>query len=354
MIKPKVLFICGSPNQTLQMHKISIHLSEYDCYFTPYYASGFLYYLTKTGILDFTIMGGEFKRKALEYFNKNNLQIDIEGKNNNYDIVFTCQDLIIPKNIIKSKIILIQEGMTDPETLWYRIVRTFHLPRWAASTSMTGLSDAYDIFCVASDGYKELFISKGIKPFKIRVTGIPNFDDYNELLKSDFPNKDFVLVATSDMRETYKYENRKEFIKKAVEIAGSKQLIFKLHPNEKIKRAVKEINKYAPSALIYYNIPIEPLIAKCDILITRYSSVVYKAIVLGKKVISDIPENELLKLLPEQNGGKSAFNIAAEAKLLLESGYNAEVYSYNNYEHRFLGIIQKIKSKLKPLKAKNF
>ncbi len=40
----------------------------------------------------------------------------------------------------------------------------------------------------------------------------------------------FVLVATSDMRETYKYENRKKFIKKAYKIADGRQLIFKLHP----------------------------------------------------------------------------------------------------------------------------
>ena len=30
-------------------------------------------------------------------------------------------------------------------------------------------------FCVASEGYRDLFISKGVKPEKIYVTGIPNF-----------------------------------------------------------------------------------------------------------------------------------------------------------------------------------
>ena len=37
----KILFICGSLNQTTQMHQIASHLmNEYDCYFTPYYADG--------------------------------------------------------------------------------------------------------------------------------------------------------------------------------------------------------------------------------------------------------------------------------------------------------------------------
>lgn len=353
MSKPKALFICGSPNQTSQMHKISRELPELDCYFTPYYASGYVYFLTKIGLLDFTIMGGEFKRKALEYFKINNLKLDIEGRNNEYDIVFTCQDLIIPKNIRKNKIILIQEGMTDPETIWYRIVRLFHLPRWAASTSMTGLSDQFDLFCVASEGYRNLFIKKGVQPEKIRVTGIPNFDNVKELMDSDFPHDNFVLVATSDMRETYKYENRKAFIKKAVNIANGRKLIFKLHPNENVERATKEINKYAPEALVFHGIPIEPLIAKCETLLTRYSSVVYVALALGKEVISDIPTEELIKLVPVQNGGLSAKNIAFEARELLHRG-EEKIYSFKSGIKTIPVLYHRLRNKIKFARAKHF
>lgn len=353
MTKPKALFICGSPNQTSQMHKISAELPDFDVFFTPYYATGYLYLLTKTGILDFTIMGGEFKRKALEYFKVNNLKTDIEGRKNSYDIVFTCQDLIIPKNILKSKVILVQEGMTDPETTWFRIVRFLKLPRWAASTAMTGLSDAYDIFCVASDAYKNLFISKGIKPEKIRVTGMPNFDNYSELLTSDFPHDNFVLVATSDMRETYKYENRKSFIQKAVKVANGRKLIFKLHPNENVRRAESEIKKYAPGALVYHDTPIEPMISKCSTLVTRYSSVVYKALVLGKEVISDIPNSELEKLLPIQNGGTSAKYIAIEARALATNKFDEEVYEFGSDLYSIPVLFQKLKQKIKLVKAKN-
>uniref|UniRef100_A0A7V2ZJU5 UDP-N-acetylglucosamine 2-epimerase n=1 Tax=Ignavibacterium album TaxID=591197 RepID=A0A7V2ZJU5_9BACT len=333
--KKKILYICGSLNQTTQMHKISSELGEYEAWFTPYYADGFLKFLTKIGILDFTIMGGVFKKRTLAYLKKHNLNIDYEGKLNKYDLVFTCQDLIIPKNIRQSKIILVQEGMVDPETFWSKLVRKFHLPRWAASTSMTGQSDLYDIFCVASEGFRELFIEKGLNPNKLRVTGIPNFDNCAEHLNNDFPHKNFVLVATSDMRETFKYENRKKLIQRALEIADGRKVIFKLHPNENVKKRSAEIKKYAPEALVYYGIPIEPMIANCDILITRYSSVIFVASALGKKVYSDIDEETIRKLTPIQNGGISAKNIAEEARKLLELTPEKSRKDFNEGKFRF-------------------
>ena len=286
MNKKKILYICGSLNQTTQMHKISLELPEYDAYFTHYYPDGYGYIkvLTNLGLLDMTILGGQAKKRTLNYLNANNLSIDLTGRKHNYDLVFTCSDLLIQKNIKDKKIILVQEGMTDPENLVYYLVKNFRLPRWIASTSVTGLSYTYDKFCVASEGYKELFIKKGVKPEKLEVTGIPNFDHCEQFLDNDFPHRDFVLVATSDMRETYKYENRKKFIKKAYKIANGRKLIFKLHPNENYDRSAAEINKYAPGSLIYHRNKIEPMIANCNALITRYSSVVYMALALGKEV----------------------------------------------------------------------
>jgi hypothetical protein len=90
MNKPKVLFIGGSINQTTIMHQISKEIPECEAYFTPYYASGPLWLLTKLRLLEFTIMGGTFKRKTLEYIKDNNLILDFEGKNDDYDLVFNC------------------------------------------------------------------------------------------------------------------------------------------------------------------------------------------------------------------------------------------------------------------------
>jgi len=319
MSKPKVLFIGGSLNQTTMMHKISKQLPECDSYFTPYYASGPLWLMTKLRMLEFTIMGGTFKRKTLEYIKQNKLKLDYEGKNDDYDLVFTCQDLIVPRQIKKFKTILVQEGMTDPPDWRYHVTRFLGLGRWCASTSMTGLSHMYDYFCVASEGFRELFIDRGVNPNKIRITGIPNFDDFEKMRNLEFEHKNFVLAATSDVRETTKYENRKKFLLNVKEIAGDKKIIVKLHPNELVKKRTAEVKKYLPDALVYYGVSIDPMIANCDALVTRFSSTIFPALALGKEVYSNIEIDDIKRLTPIQNNGTSAKAIAEVARELLAS-----------------------------------
>jgi hypothetical protein len=321
----KILFICGSLNQTTMMHKISTYFPDYQCFFTPFYSDGFLKLLTNLRVLDFTILGGQFKDRTFSYLKRHNLAIDFEGINNEYDLVYTCSDLIVPKNIRNKKLILVQEGMTDPENLMYYLVKYLKLPRWLASTSTTGLSNTYDKFCVASEGYKELFIKKGADPDRVEVTGIPNFDNCKEYLNNDFPHKRYVLVATSDSRETFKYENRRKFIEHARKIADGRQLIFKLHPNENVERAIAEINAYAPGALVYSSGNTSHMIANCDVLVTKYSSVVYIGLALGKEVYSEFNLNELKKLVPIQNNGTSSGAIAEVGRSLLTATRTLEI-----------------------------
>lgn len=337
------------------MHKISEELKEYEAYFTPYYASGYWYIqpLSKVGLMDFSILGGQAKQNTLNYLKKNNLNIDVEGKLNDYDLVFTCSDMLLPKNIRDNKIILVQEGMTDPEHFGFYLAKKLNFPRWVGGTATTGISNAYDTFCVASEGYKELFISKGVNPEKIVVTGIPNFDNCAQYDKNDFPHKGYVLVATSDMRETYKFENRKKFILKAVEIAKGKQIIFKLHPNENYERAIKEINKYAPGSIVFQKEKIDPMISNCDILITRFSSVVYIGLALGKEVYSDFDLQELKKLVPLQNGGSSAANIAEVARERLKDTMISEVYIVNTQKSFSKRFVDKIKMRKRLVRLKH-
>ena len=344
MPESNILFICGSTNQTKMMHKISMHLSDYDCYFTPYYSDGFKKILSNTKLLDFSILGGQFRQRTLEYLEQNNLKIDFEGKERRYDLVYTCSDLIVPKNILDSKVILVQEGMTDPENLMYHLVKKLKLPRYLASTSTTGLSDSYDKFCVASEGYRELFIKKGVASHKIEVTGIPNFDNCAEYMNNDFPYKNFVLAATSDSRETFKYENRKKFVQNAKELAGDKPLIFKLHPNEKFDRAIQEINEYAPGSLIYTEGNTEHMVANCDILITRFSSVAYVGLALGKEVHSEFNIEELKKLIPLQNKGVSADNISKIGRKLLTEQPETKIYKLSKEPKLNAKLFRKYKS----------
>jgi hypothetical protein len=319
-MKKKILFIGGSLNQTSMMHQISHYFEHHECYFSPYYADGLINYLVSKGYLNFSILNGPFRKSTEKYLMDNNLQIDYRGIKHNYDLVYTCADLIYPKNIRNKKVILVQEGLTDKENLMFYLAKYFKLPRWLASTSTMGMSYRYDIFCVASYGYKEFFIKrKEVNPNKIVVTGIPNFDNLKQYLNNDFPYRNYVLVCTSDARETFKYENRKKFIKQCVKIANGKQLIFKLHPNEKVKRATKEINQYSPGSLVFSNGNTNHMIANCDVLITQYSSTSFVGLAFGKEVHSFIDLEELKRLLPLQNNGTSAERIARIGLHLINS-----------------------------------
>jgi hypothetical protein len=310
--KPKknILFICGSMNQTTMMHQISTFLSEFNCYFTPYYADGYIDKLARNGVLDFTVLGGERKETTMKFLWDNHLKVDYYGNSYNYDLVLTCSDLIIQKNIKNKKTILVQEGMTDPKSFAFYLVKWFKFPRYLANTSTNGMSNEYDYFCVASEGYADMFEKNGVDRNKIKVTGIPNFDNCVEYYNNDFPHKNFVLAATSDSRETFRWENRKKFIKNVLEIAKGRQIIFKLHPNEYKERAVREISKMVPGALIYTDGNVHEMIANCDVLITKFSTVVYTGLALGKEVYSDFDLDELKKLTPNQNQGTSAKKIA--------------------------------------------
>ena len=292
------------------MHQISGFFPDCESYFSPYYTDGVLNLLVKAGILDFTILGGNFRRQTENYMRNHNLKIDYRGEARDYDLVFTGSDLIVPKNIRKKKMILVQEGMMEPISFLFYLVKYLKFPRWASNTAATGLSNLYDHFCVASEGFRNLFIERGVNPEKIIVTGIPNFDNAEALLNNNFPHKGYVLVATSDARETLNYENRKDFIIQAKKISNGRQIIFKLHPNEKFDRAEKEINKYAPGSLIFQNEDIDPMLANCDVLITKFSSVAFIGLALGKEVYSAFGTEYLKNLLPIQNKGNSALKIA--------------------------------------------
>jgi hypothetical protein len=332
------------------MHQISKYLNHYNSFFTPYYADGYIDKLAGRGYLDFSILGGNAREMTVNYLIENKLRIDYKGLSHKYDLVLTCTDLIVQKNIRSSKIILVQEGMTDPKNLAYYLVKWFNLPRYLASTSTNGFSDMYDYFCVASEGYRDFFIKNGLDPRKVRITGIPNFDNCVQYYDNDFPYRHFVLVATSDTRETFKIENRSKFIKYCLEIANGRDIIFKLHPNEKADRATWEIKKLVPNAIVYHKGNVHEMIANCDVLITKYSTCVYTGLALGKKVYSDFDIDELKSLTPVQNYGTSAFNISQLCEELITENQLAKSNEreFSNVEKFYISLkFRQIINKLK-------
>jgi hypothetical protein len=317
-MRKRIFFICGSMNQTTQLHQVSEHLREYEHSFSPYYCHGFDELLRRLGLMEFTIIGHKLAGRCRRYLQDHGLPIDYQGRNQPYDLVVTCSDVYLQKNIRDHKIVLVQEGITDPESMVFHLVKRLRfLPRWLAGTSATGLSDAYRAFCVASEGYRDFFVRKGVRPEKIVVTGIPNFDNCRRYCNNNFPYRHYVLVCTSPLREIFRGEDRKAFIRRAVQIAGGRPLIFKFHPNENIERATREIHRHAPGALVFATGSAEEMIANCDVLITRFSSTAFVGLALGKETYSDVNMDDMRRLTPIQNGS-AALNIANVCRRFLE------------------------------------
>ncbi|MEM6783440.1 MAG: hypothetical protein AAF624_06860 [Bacteroidota bacterium] len=311
--QPAVLLVGGTLNQTKMMHQIAGALGDRaHCWFSPFYADGYVRWLAERGFLDTTILGGQAKAATERYLAEHDLPVDDRGEARAYDLVVMGTDLVVPRNVAATRFVLVQEGMTDPEGWLYRVVKGLRLPRFYANTAMTGLSHAYDRFCVAGEGWQARFVTKGCDPDKIVVTGMPNFDHCAALLDNDFPHHGYVLAATISLRETFKYEDRNAFIRMAQDVArvGDKPLLFKLHPNENHDRARREIEALAPDALIFERGHTDHMIANCDVLVTRYSSVVLVAAALGKHIVSDLDAKTLARLAPLQNGGTSCEAIA--------------------------------------------
>ncbi len=313
-MKKKILFTVGSPNQTTQMHQIARYLmDDYDCWFSQFYSdTPMINWAVEKGLLEFTIMGLQFKDRIETYFAEHKLQVDFQAKKNDYDLVVMCSDLLMPHNVRATRSVWVQEGMIDPESYLSRIVKALKLPRyWCIGTSLNGSSNMCDAYCVASDGYKEFFTRMGTDPHRQFVTGMPNFDNLEQHRQNDFPYRDYVMVATSDARETYRPDNRPAFIRRCVQIAAGRQLLFKLHPNEDFERGQAEIRLNAPAdTLVFQDGNTNAMIANCAELITQYSTVVYVGIALGKRVHSYFDLDTLYRQAPLQNGGRSAANIA--------------------------------------------
>jgi hypothetical protein len=319
MSAKNILLICGTLNQTKAMMAIGSELADHNCYYTPFYCDGHLLRASRRGQLDFTVLAGPLRERTVTYMRQAKLSIDDRGEGRDYDLVVTCTDLILQNNIEGKRIVLVQEGLTEREGFLYWLVKHAGIPRVFANTAAFGLSDGYEVFCVASPGARNLFRAKGVRGDKMVVTGIPTFDHVSAYLTNEFPYRDYVLICTSNARETFKYHDRMRFLRDAATIAAGRPVIFKLHPAEQHDRATREIRSMAPDALIFADGNTEHMIANCAALVAQYSTVAFTAALLGKEVHSYIEPEFLRQALPSQNGGTSASNIADVCRACFDS-----------------------------------
>jgi len=300
------------------MDAVARELPDWEPWFTPFYGDLLEDFLSATRLAEMSIAGEKRSRWCLDYLRDRGRNIDLQGRRGGYDIVVACTDLIVPRNIRGVPLVIVQEGIVDPYGFFARLCKRFRwLPRWGAGTALTGQSGLFDRFCVASEGFWDFFVARGADPARVVVTGIPNFDDCVRYTRNDFPHRGYVLVCTSDARETLHRDDRRAFLRRAVALAAGRQLIFKLHPNENHARATGEIRAAAPNALVYAAGSAEEMIANADAVVAQWSSTVLVAAALGKEVHSDVPADELRRLVPLQNGGRSAQNIARVCRQVL-------------------------------------
>ncbi len=301
----RALFIGGSINQTTQLHAVARELSaEVEVWFSPYYGDRFISLLRRLRVIEGTIAGEKLAQRCLRYLREHGLLVDEGGRRGGYAMAVTSSDVVIPRNLRGIPLVAVQEGILDPDGMLFRLVQKWPrlLPRWLAGTAATGLSGAYDRFCVASDGYRELFVRRGAPADRIVVTGIPNFDDCEAFRTREFPWRGYVLVCTSDARETFKLlDDRPRFLRWAAGIAQGRPTIVKLHPNENRERAMREITRFLPHARVLAEGPTEAMIANADVLVTQYSTTAFVGLALGKEVHSYHAIEELRRLVPVQN-----------------------------------------------------
>jgi hypothetical protein len=321
----RVLFVCGSINQTTMLSEVSRYLPELQVRFTPYYADGLLGLLARRGLLEMTIAGQKRRRWCLDWLHGHHLPVDLDGQEGGYDLIVTCTDVVVARNQRRGRartplLVAVQEGILDPERVLYWLCRALpFLPRSLAGTAFTGLSGQFDRFCCASEGYREHLVSRGADASKLVVTGMPNFDDCERYRRNDFPHRGYVLICTSDGRETFKLsDSRRDLVRRAEKLAAGRPLFFKLHPNEDAVRATREILALVPSAKVFPRGSAEEMIAHCELLVTEWSSVAFVGLALGKEVHSNFGPETLRRLLPVQNGGASARNIAGVCRALLD------------------------------------
>lgn len=311
--KKKILFYCGSINQTSQLFQVSQFLSDdYDCWFTPPYAENWERYVIAAGLVDFAIVGRPRVRQCLDFLEERNLQIDYKLKSSrDFDLVYLCTDIYQPESYSRYRRIVVQEGFVIPEDWRGPVLRRMDWPYGWGDTQLTALTDKYDYFCTAGEGYRQFFIDRGAHPDKLIATGVPNFDNLTKHLDNDFPEKDFALIITSSIREAVGREDRPAYIRYALEKADGRPVIFKLHPLEKHDRAIREIRRITSEGQILTSGNTEHMIANSSCVIARASSVIMTALALDKEVYSPEYSDETIKLFrPLQNGGASAEKIA--------------------------------------------
>src|SRR5262249_22418356 len=175
---------------------------------------------------------------------------------------------------------------------------------------------AHPLLGVARAGLRVHRGGRGPPEERLSVPAPPISDARRPSRRTDSPHRHYVLVCTSDGRETFKPDDRPAFLRRCLEIAAGRGLLFKLHPDEDAERPTQEIRQGAQRGPVHAAGSPGEAIANCDVLVTEWSSTVFVGLALGKECYSNFDLAALRRLLPVQNGC-AARNIAEVCRELL-------------------------------------
>ena len=154
---------------------------------------------------------------------------------------------------------------------------------------------------VMSSFAREAYISMGVPPERLFVTGQPAFDmiwrtefDRNRvMLELGVPdNKGIVVLATQPFVEFnfWTKKEREEFVMAVVRAMvefSDKQLVVKLHPSEKVETYQEIFHGMDENqVIISRDVALYQLLDACDLLMTVHSTVALEAMILDKPVIT--------------------------------------------------------------------
>jgi hypothetical protein len=318
--RPEVLFICGSKADTACLHQVSQHLDQCRIWFTPYYGGGLVTALRGLGLLDRTIAGRQASQGCLEYLRNHHLAIDWNGGRGRYDLIVTCSDVLLPDNIVRRPLLVVQNELWHPDFAPGLVRRELaHRLRRYVAAAATGLSGAYERLCVASFGYRDRFVELGVARDRMVVTGLPGHDDYQAYASSEMVGSGYVLVCGTRATESVNGFTLRRLLQRAVAAAGALPILVQLAPDAPIQ----PVARWVPHARIAPKIETDALIAGSSLLISPWVAHAYVAMALGKPVLGQRSLRDLHHFVPVQTRS-AARDIAGVCRALLGQATIAE------------------------------
>jgi hypothetical protein len=168
--EPQILFICGSPQQAEELHRVAVELGDCRVWFTPYYGGLTLTVLRELGLLERTVAGKGPGERCLAYLRSQHLPIDLDGRRGRYDLIVSTSDLPLPPNAHGQRVVVVGSSSRERTVAAERLV--WRVAQRMSSWLTTDPAEVDCRICVVGDDDREFFLDLGVPRHRIVVTGL--------------------------------------------------------------------------------------------------------------------------------------------------------------------------------------